>query len=1518
MFQEETAVCQNCATLKTFSSDCIFNDGSSGSEPAAAAGVVTDIVSADLLATSSTDATVSVGGTYAGDLEAAGDSDWIAVNLVAGQTYTISLSGYGDTPVTDTYLRLFSPGSQDRATGSLVASDDDGGAGYYSALTYTATATGTYYIDAASYADAYAGSYIVEVDGYVAPDNTQVWTTQQIADQLTTGYWGGYQRSFNVGADNAITYNLSALDATYAGFARKALQTWSDIIGVQFIETTGSAEITFTENGSMEAWSSSSRSGTTITGSTVNIASNWLTSQGTAYTQQTFIHEIGHALGLGHAGNYNGSASYGSDNLYANDSWQATVMSYFSQTQNTSVDASKAYLLTPMLADIVAIRDLYGTQGTTRTGDTVYGYNNNTGSSTFSSAVFNDSGTNYALTIVDDGGYDTIDMSGSSKNNRIDLTPGSISDTGGLTGNLTIGPDTIIESVIGGSGNDIITGNDADNVLFGNGGADTLNGGRGEDFLDGGTGADQIHGGEGDDTIIYDAADNWAAGAVTGGAGFDTLLFEAVLYAVDLAAYGFEQAALHLVDAASELWSEIYDYYDTGYQLTEQQSFFDDGTSEVTIYDVGNAESWSQWIRTYDADGRLTGETFVADAGGNTDPVAAADQVETEEDTPLTNINVLANDSDDDGDTLSIAGTPTAEHGTVTVNADGTLNYTPDADFNGSDTITYVVSDGNGGTATGTVAVTVTPVNDGPVAGDDAYTTTAGSALTNLDVLANDSDPEGDTLSIDGTPTAANGTVTVNANGTINYTPNAGFVGSDTITYAITDDQGGSAIGTVAITVAPAIGASELEVTNNGVTMAVDFSSYGGSLQDYGDAAISTDGTSISLSGNAWKALDLPVTITENTVLSFDVSIEDAGEIVGIGFDNDDTLSPEFGFQLAGTQRWGVQYFNGQYSASDGYVHYEIAVGQFYTGDFTKLFLAADDDADGSSNPVFRNIAISNNQPSVSTPQALGVVDNGVAVSADIFSYGGVLQDYGRATISEDGTTISLSGNAWKALDLPVTITENTVLSFDVSIEDAGEIVGIGFDNDNTLSPEFGFQLAGTQRWGFQYFNGQYSAGDGYVHYEIAVGQFYTGDFTKLFLAADDDLNGSANPIFRNITISNDPVPVNSDPTTVTDQASTAEDTQLTNIDVLSNDSDTDGDALSIDGTPTADHGTVTVNQDGTLNYTPDADFNGTDTITYTITDGNGGLATGTVAVTVTPVNDGPVANDDAYSTTADTSLTNLDLLANDSDPDGDMLSINGTPTAANGTVTVNADGTINYTPDAGFLGIDQITYAVIDGQGGSATGVAEITVASADEPVDPAQGITIGVLAIDPASFMPRAGRTFTATTDMAGALDDGSITITDTQDVTFVDDNRGETATSSGTVDGISWTGVDTDNEYQWVVENLGTGEQITIFQIDVEGSVAEHYWGATGELVEGALYRVVSSNSNPDASVGVAYEDMMQAPASQSSAAYDDIALPGFNDADAGTSRWSSDLRDDWAEFFSQWHHDHGPASDWMAWS
>ncbi len=166
----------------------------------------------------------------------------------------------------------------------------------------------------------------------------------------------------------------------------------------------------------------------------------------------------------------------------------------------------------------------------------------------------------------------------------------------------------------------------------------------------------------------------------------------------------------------------------------------------------------------------------------DTAPVAVDDTASTSKGTAV-DINVLGNDTDADGDALSISGTPTALHGTVSVNGDGTLHYTPNAGYTGADTISYTVTDGTLSDG-GQVAVTV---NDtAPVAVDDTASTSKGAAV-DINVLGNDTDADGDTLSISGTPTALHGTVSVNGDGTLHYTPNAGFSGSDTISYTVTD-----------------------------------------------------------------------------------------------------------------------------------------------------------------------------------------------------------------------------------------------------------------------------------------------------------------------------------------------------------------------------------------------------------------------------------------------------------------------------------------------------------------------------------------------------------------------------------------------------------------------------------------------------------------------------------------------------------------------------------------------------------
>ncbi|MFN4170462.1 MAG: Hint domain-containing protein [Pseudorhodobacter sp.] len=230
---------------------------------------------------------------------------------------------------------------------------------------------------------------------------------------------------------------------------------------------------------------------------------------------------------------------------------------------------------------------------------------------------------------------------------------------------------------------------------------------------------------------------------------------------------------------------------------------------------------------------------------GAQDPVANPDTAETDEDVAVV-IDVLENDTDPQDDPLTIVGTPTAENGTVTLNPDGTITYTPDPDWNGTDTITYTVTDPGGNTASSTVTVVVNPVNDAPVANDDTATTPLNTAVV-IPVLANDTDVDGDILSISGDPVvvggAAVGTIAVNPDGTITFTPATGFVGEATITYVVTDPGGLTDDATVLVTVSPS--------ERDGIVRGTDgpdlidgsyVDPFDGDRIDAGDAIIGTDG----------------------------------------------------------------------------------------------------------------------------------------------------------------------------------------------------------------------------------------------------------------------------------------------------------------------------------------------------------------------------------------------------------------------------------------------------------------------------------------------------------------------------------------------------------------------------------------------------------------------------------------------------------------------------------------------------
>jgi VCBS repeat-containing protein len=190
-----------------------------------------------------------------------------------------------------------------------------------------------------------------------------------------------------------------------------------------------------------------------------------------------------------------------------------------------------------------------------------------------------------------------------------------------------------------------------------------------------------------------------------------------------------------------------------------------------------------------------------------------------------------------------------------------------------------------------------------------------------------------------------------------------------------------------------------------------------------------------------------------------------------------------------------------------------------------------------------------------------------------------------------------------------------------------------------------------------------------------------------------------------NITVNS----VNDAPVASNDTATTDEDTVL-NGDVSGNDVPS-GDGGNVWAKQTDPlHGTVTMNNDGTYTYTPNANYNGNDSFDYTITDADGDNSTATVTITINSVNDVPVAQDDSDSTDYQTPVT-INVLDNDSDPDGDSLSVTSASDPAHGSVTINSDGTITYTPDNGFSGTDTFTYEISDGHGGTDTATVTVNV---------------------------------------------------------------------------------------------------------------------------------------------------------------------------------------------------------------
>ncbi len=572
-------------------------------------------------------------------------------------------------------------------------------------------------------------------------------------------------------------------------------------------------------------------------------------------------------------------------------------------------------------------------------------------------------------------------------------------------------------------------------------------------------------------------------------------------------------------------------------------------------------------------------------------PTASDDTAEGDEDNAIA-IIPLDNDSDADGDTLSVTAVETPAHGTVVIESDGTLTYTPDADYNGTDEFGYTIADPSGLEATARITVTVHPVNDAPrMSGGD--TTTAEETPVDIGAFLAAVDPEGDaiTWSIDQAP--AHGTL-VGTLPDVDYVPATDYNGGDTVVVRAEDGAGAFSTATVTITIT---GVNDAPVAVDD-SLTVNEDTPGNVVAAANDTDVDGDSLTVSSVGSPTNG---------SAVLEANGSI---------------TYTPDADYN-------GSDSFT--YTVSDGN-------GGTDTGTVNVTINAVND------APRF-TAADSLPAPSTNEDTALG------------------LQSWVTA-IDVEGDTITYSVDQAPA---------------------SGTLTGTW--PNVTYTPDADFNGSDT------------------------------------FIARAVDQHGA--PATKSFTIL--VTAVNDNPVAVDDSLTIDED-QSGNLNPAGNDTDVDGDSLTVTSVSTPSKGTAVLEADGSVTYTPDADVNGSDSFTYTVSDGNGGSDTGTVNITINPVNDTPVLYPPVVTTSEDTPFAMGSALATFAhDADGDTLIWVKGSDPAHGIVTgTGPDWT--YTPSADFHGTDTFNIRVEDPSGATSSyRSVEIQVTSVnDTPVAYPQTVTV------------------------------------------------------------------------------------------------------------------------------------------------------------------------------------------------